>query len=288
MEAEASRTAVLVCQARAVADGRLAVGRFSDPVAARLLRDAERSPVDRIRGGLPARGLAERFQTGLLGGTALVLAARTVAIDEAATATACPQVVLLGAGLDGRAYRLGGIAGAHVFEVDHPMTQRDKRARASGLEPIAQSLTYVPVDFRHDCLASALAESGHDAALPTTWIWEGVLPYLTDDAVRSTLDIVGRRSAAGSRLIATYPTSNRLASVGRHLFRVATTLLGVPNPLETEPHVSAWQPEEMAALIAAYGFTVTVDQELCDVAERLAIPTGQVGRRMGRVVVADR
>lgn len=29
----ASRTAVLVCQGRAVADGRIAVGRFADPTA---------------------------------------------------------------------------------------------------------------------------------------------------------------------------------------------------------------------------------------------------------------
>jgi hypothetical protein len=35
-ERAASRTAVLVCQGRAVADGRVAVGRFADPVARRL------------------------------------------------------------------------------------------------------------------------------------------------------------------------------------------------------------------------------------------------------------
>jgi len=33
----ASSTAVLVCQGRATADGRYAVGRFSDPVAEELL-----------------------------------------------------------------------------------------------------------------------------------------------------------------------------------------------------------------------------------------------------------
>lgn len=46
MTRSASRTAVLVCQARAVAHGRLAPGRFDDPVALPLLRPDERAPVE--------------------------------------------------------------------------------------------------------------------------------------------------------------------------------------------------------------------------------------------------
>jgi hypothetical protein len=41
----ASRTAVLVCQGRAAAHGRIAAGRFADPVAMALLRDSERVAV---------------------------------------------------------------------------------------------------------------------------------------------------------------------------------------------------------------------------------------------------
>ena len=47
----ASRTAVFVCQGRAVADERLAVGRFSDPCAALLLTEEELVPVRRARAG---------------------------------------------------------------------------------------------------------------------------------------------------------------------------------------------------------------------------------------------
>jgi hypothetical protein len=39
----ASSTAVLVCQGRATADGRYAVGRFSDPIARELLDPADTS-----------------------------------------------------------------------------------------------------------------------------------------------------------------------------------------------------------------------------------------------------
>ena len=46
MRGEASRTAVLVCQGRAAAHDRIAVGRFSDPVAMSLLDDDERIVVE--------------------------------------------------------------------------------------------------------------------------------------------------------------------------------------------------------------------------------------------------
>ena len=38
------------------------------------------------------------------------------------------QVVILGAGFDTRAYRIGALEGLPVFEVDHPVTQAQKRA----------------------------------------------------------------------------------------------------------------------------------------------------------------
>lgn len=48
---QASRTAVLVCQGRAAADGLIAPGRFTDPTAVRLLRTDEREIVLRVREG---------------------------------------------------------------------------------------------------------------------------------------------------------------------------------------------------------------------------------------------
>ena len=53
-------------------------------------------------------------------------------------------------------------AGAEVFEVDHPASQRDKRGRIGDLPPLVKSLRYVPVDFTRDRLdpASRSANSG--------------------------------------------------------------------------------------------------------------------------------
>ena len=180
----ASRTAVLVCQGRAVADGRLAVGRFADPTAAVLLQPDEREVVDQARAGVAPDGWADRLEYEWLTANAEVMAPRTVAIDDAVRECDHPQVVVLGAGLDGRAWRMPELAGVDVYEVDHPASQDDKRARAGDLGEPAARLHWVPVDFEHDDLTGALDEAGHDPARPTTWVWEGVVAYLTPAEVR--------------------------------------------------------------------------------------------------------
>lgn len=98
-----------------------------------------------------------------------LMIARTVAIDDAIRASAAPQVVILGAGLDGRAWRMSELSDATVFEVDHPDSQREKRARAAQLAPIAREIRFVPVDFARDDLEAALAAGGHDPMQRLSW-----------------------------------------------------------------------------------------------------------------------
>src|SRR6186713_1205856 len=75
----ASATAVLVAQGRAVADGRLAVGRFADPTARWLLRDDELVDVDVARGEVPPTGWSARMGYEMLRASAEVMAPRTPA-----------------------------------------------------------------------------------------------------------------------------------------------------------------------------------------------------------------
>ncbi|WP_067889754.1 class I SAM-dependent methyltransferase [Nocardia vaccinii] len=287
-ETEASRTAVLVCQGRAVGDGRLAPDRFADPVAAQLLREDERADVELARSGNAPSGWRARMRYEMLNATAAVLVTRTVVIDDAVRAAGNPQLVVLGAGLDARAWRMPELGEAAVFEVDHPASQGDKRERAEGLEPVAKSLSYVPVDFARDALGSALAAGGHDPAAATTWIWEGVLPYLTTEQVESTLAVVAERSAAGSRLVATYPVHNRVATLGRRALRLYSRLTGGKDPLEHERHISAWTPEQMGVLLAGYGLRITVDRDLHEIVRELSIPARESRfYGLGRVAIAD-
>src|SRR6202012_1391361 len=105
-----------VAQGRAAADGRAAVGRFSDPVAARLLRPDELSVVEAVRARTPPSDWRSRLEYESVRGCAEVVVPRTVAIDDAVRDRRWSQLVVLGAGLDDRAWRLPDLSATTVFE----------------------------------------------------------------------------------------------------------------------------------------------------------------------------
>ncbi|KAF5992914.1 class I SAM-dependent methyltransferase [Streptomyces sp. WAC00263] len=287
IERTASRTAVLVCQGRAAADGRLAAGRFADAVAVRLLRPPERAPVDEVRAGTPSTGWKARATYEGVRACAEVVVPRTVAIDDAVRSHRTPQLVVLGAGLDTRAWRLPELADTDVWEVDHPASQQDKQERLAeaGTPPVvARSVRFTPVDFATDDLGSALEATGHDASVPTTWLWEGVVPYLTHDEVRATVRAVADRSAPGSALVLNYQGPSVKASAGRLIARVLNSSVTA-----SEPWRSLWKPQKMAVLLAEYGLRVVSDEDLLAIANRLeSSMRGRTSLRSGRVAVARR
>lgn len=121
----------------------------------------------------------------------LWVAVRTAHLDAAVgrhlDARTAQQVVILGAGLDTRAARLGR-EGVRFFEVDAPASAEFKRARLGQLAgyPV-DAATYVSCDFERDDFLERLVESGFDAARPSVIVWEGVTYYLSEDAVHATL-----------------------------------------------------------------------------------------------------
>jgi len=267
----------MVAFGRALADAGLShVLDFHDPTANAFLSEREKrsiaAAVSAVRG--EKRGLG----IGMARVRADMIALRTVAIDTAvrdAIAGGATQLVILGAGYDGRAWRLRALAGVNVFEVDHPATQNDKRARVAELSPSIGRVTFVPMNFEHDSLDAVLQRVGHDASSPTCWVWEGVVMYLTRDAVRATLANVARRSAPGSALILNYH-----AMLRGFFMRLIFRLIG-------EPQISAWTAEEMAAELRSAGFEVEEDSGMIDWNQRFARGRSKAGRfGFMRVVVA--
>src|SRR5437764_9215420 len=165
----ASFTAVLVCQARAAAHGRVATQRFADPVAMALLTDSESAVVRQVRDQTPPQGAA-RLHYERVRGASVALVPRTVAIDDAVRAAQLPQLVVVGAGLDTRAWRMPELSEVDVFEVDHPATQQDKRTRLGDRQPLARSVRFVPVDFRRKELDQAQESAGHRDELAIVWL----------------------------------------------------------------------------------------------------------------------
>lgn len=286
---KASRTAVFVCQGRAAADGRWAVDRFRDPIARQLLRDEELAVVEEARAAGSPVDRRRRLMVEAVRACGVVVVPRTVAIDEAVRDAGSDQVVIVGAGLDSRPWRLPCLDDVAVYLVDHPSSQADATARAEGLPPLARRLVRVGVDLGRSGLGEALAAAGHDASRPTTWVWEGVIPYLTREDVRGTAAAIAARSAAGSVLVANYQVRSALVVVGRQVGRLAARILRVDNPLADEPWLSLFTPTAMHELLSGCGLTVEQDDDLLTLARQIGSPTTR--RRSlgnGRVLVARR
>lgn len=280
---------MVVCQGRAAAHGRIAPGVFADPTAMPMLRRDERVPVEQVRADAVPSGVAARVGYEMVKASAEVVVPRTVAIDRAVRAWASPQVGILGAGLDGRAWRLTELAAATVYEIDHPASQQDKRDRSADLTPVAGTLRWVPVDLGRDRLDDALDAAGHDTGTPTTWVWEGVVPYLTEAEVERTVEALGRRSAPGSGLVVNYQAPGLGAATGRVAARGMLLLARRPSLWGDEPRRSAWTARTMAALLARHGFAVGTDVDLLTIAAGLPMQVGRRGSlRNGRVATAER
>ena len=270
-----SQTAVMVAAARAAAHGRTTGVDFDDPTALALLPDDARRRVEEFRAGVVPKDARGRVARVFLDRRAKMMVARTVAIDEAVRAAGAPQVVILGAGLDGRAWRMAELRDVTVFEVDHPDSQREKQARAAGLTRMAREVRFVPVDFARDRLDDALAAAGHDPARATTWVWEGVVMYLEQSEIEAALAVIQRRSAPGSRLVVMYLSRSLLLPL------IAFLVRRVGEPLR-----SLFTPDQMRALLARYGLTVARDEGLPAIAARLSPELARDTRVMRHMRIA--
>jgi len=165
---------------------------------------------------------------------------RTQAIDAhlvAALRSGIGQIVILGAGLDARAWRLPALGSSTVFEVDHPATQQYKQRRIGRRTPLAD-VRYVAVDFEKERFSEGLERAGFRSTDPSMWIWEGVAMYLPLDAIRDTLEQLTRLSAGGSELAMTYRVPGMLpfGAFGRAAIPALFKAAGEPLKGTLEPH----------------------------------------------------
>jgi methyltransferase (TIGR00027 family) len=114
------------------------------------------------------------------------------------------QVVILGAGLDTRPYRLTGMEHIHVFEVDLPSVQEEKKKKLQQhFGRLPAHVTFLPIDFDTQSLSAVFTATAFDPGKPAIFVWEGVTQYLSEQAVSQTLAFIGT-AAPGSILLFTY------------------------------------------------------------------------------------
>jgi methyltransferase (TIGR00027 family) len=200
-----------------------------------------------------------------------------------ACAGGCRQVVILGAGLDARAFRLAWPDGLRVFELDLAgvLEFKEQVVRAEAWRPSCERIT-VPVDLSEDW-TRPLGDAGFDAGAPVAWLAEGVLAYLSPQASNSLVVRAAELSVPTSRLGLTLASSRRLQA-----WREAHPD-GTGGPGD---YVALWRsapPAEAIEWLASHGWHA----EVFDVAERSAAygrPLEQDARRTNgaRLVDADR
>ncbi|GAT69292.1 methyltransferase [Planomonospora sphaerica] len=164
---------------------------FEDPVAVEFIRRTEPELYEELR-----TRPAARFD---------VLALRTKFFDDYLVRTAASgairQVVILAAGMDGRAFRLPWRPDTVLYELDLPEAVEQKTEFLARHRPAAERCRRVPVaaDLTADW-PRELLRAGFSSALPTAWLVEGVLYYLGEQQADTVVGQVTELSAPGSAL----------------------------------------------------------------------------------------
>lgn len=130
------------------------------------------------------------------------------------------QIVILGAGYDGRAWRYAS-NGVRFFEVDRMPTQADKRERLTRLGIDTDRVTFVAADFNQDDVAELLIEAGFEPEESALFICEGVVAYLEPATVARLFSQVRSLATGGTRLAVSHrvpgASPERRAALAAHV-----------------------------------------------------------------------
>lgn len=187
-----SHTALIVAAKRAIENQR-SDRLFDDPFAAKLA--ADEIPV-----------LLERWQkvgdnlTQIKAKRTRFIAVRTRFYDDflMSVQLLAPQIVILGAGMDARAFRLPWCKEARVYEVDRPEVLDYKDSILKDV-PAKCIRTVIKADLTDNWVENLLSQ-GFSVTNPSIWLLEGVLMYLPEIGVLKLLQTISDLSVDGSFL----------------------------------------------------------------------------------------
>ena len=133
---------------------------------------------------------------------------RTRFLDDLVGADTATQLVILGAGFDSRGLRIPAVQarGARVFEVDDARVLATKRALLGDALPA--HIAHVAADFDGADFAPALRAdlraAGYREGAGALVLLEGVIGYISDDAMHRLFAVVAELGGPGARLALTY------------------------------------------------------------------------------------
>ncbi|MBN1965562.1 MAG: class I SAM-dependent methyltransferase [Anaerolineae bacterium] len=273
----ASALNVAICRALAVHVPRAAI-RGRDTLAEYFLDAAGRASL--VNPAIHAV-IQQKMYAVSPGGYEFFLA-RTAYLDavyEQALHDNIPQIVLLGAGYDTRAYRFRDlIQETRIFDLDTPATQAHKTAllEAAGVTAPPQR-TNVSIDFNHERLIDALTAAGYAPGRKTLFIWEGVTYYLPLATVDATLSFIVDNAAPGSILGFDYMIADDLTErFGASESRAAMQAMYTAEPLHFGLAIA-----NVESFMAARGFDVVEHITAAEMEQRyLVLEDGTLAGRV--------
>ncbi|MHA2295085.1 MAG: SAM-dependent methyltransferase [Candidatus Hodarchaeales archaeon] len=113
------------------------------------------------------------------------------------------QIVLLGSGLDTRAYRFKPLqTNTHtIFEIDFLAINNFKEKILQG-EQLLCGLERISADLNNPDWSSQLVNRGFSSNVPTFWVLEGLIYYMERDAVTAVLKKAAEMSTENSQIFA--------------------------------------------------------------------------------------
>ncbi|MEL6437802.1 MAG: SAM-dependent methyltransferase [Cyanobacteria bacterium J06621_8] len=108
------------------------------------------------------------------------------------------QIVILASGMDTRAYRIPWSSGTKIYELEQAEVLETKTAILQDAIPTCEHFS-IAADLTQPW-SHLLLESGYQPNLPSVWLIEGLLMYLTESEVRQLLQTISGLTVVSSYL----------------------------------------------------------------------------------------
>ena len=196
--------------------------------------------------------ISEKIIPGIIGGQIC----RTKFIDDKTLEVLkdVEQILILGAGLDTRAFRLKGIEDKIIYEIDLPGVQKNKKKKlVKYLGALPTNVQYIPIDFNSEKTENVLKNTSFDFNRPTLVILEAVIQYITEEAVREVFGFIAKLNK-NSYLLFTYILSDVIEGKTEEAKRLLKW-----SEKKKFPFIFGINPAELPSFLQAYNLEIIED-----------------------------
>jgi len=179
------------------------------------------------------------------------------AVFEGALRQNTPQIVILGAGYDTRAYRFAHlIKDTKIIELDAPLIQAGKRKRLCRTRiPVHDNVLFASTNFDAEPLKVVLEKAGYQRNKKCLFLLEGLVYYLQPESVDTMLKCIGSASSVQNTVVLDYIISIPVHTINNY-YGAGELLLNHMKHFSDETGGFFIEEDKMAAYLAERGLQV--------------------------------